>query len=246
MTLAQLKKTLNTGNYTPKTEEELLAQAQNRYAAEYGEKRLAAQQSYDQGTAALAEQEAVLAGEYQTQMADSMRNTQAQLSQADRDALSKGMQRSSYRAASMNNIRAAGEGSLNALRQGLLQTQERLTRERAQLATRLADTLAQYDISFEADVQAYLDTLRDQEYDREVAANQYADKIARALYEYELKAGKGGGSGSSGKKDSSGTKQEKAGDTEKTKNLSMLKSLLSGASSTISSTVGKLGAAVKK
>ena len=79
MTLSQLKQALNTGTYTPKTEEELLTQAQNRYTAEYGEKKLAAQQAHDRSLAALAEQEAQLGTAYAAQAADSRRNVQTQL-----------------------------------------------------------------------------------------------------------------------------------------------------------------------
>ena len=202
MTLKELTKALGGNEYAPRSEEELLEQANRRYASEYGEKRLAARQAYETADAALAEQMGRTAVGYESQMDNVARQTRASLSEAERSALAKGMQRSSYNAMGLANIQAAGDSGIAAMRQNLLDEQSSLEAQRARIAGQLADKLAQYDISFESDVQAYLDELRNQQYERETAAKKYADKISMALYEYGLKAGGGysGGSKATGAK----------------------------------------------
>ncbi len=192
MTLAELTQALGGGGYTPKSEEEMEAQARRRYQGEYDARRLGARQTYEEGDAALSRQMAGLDQGYEDQMARLMRETDKSVRESGRGALMRGMQRSSYSAQTQAGIREAGLNGLAGLRQSLMDEKNALEERRALLARQLADKLAQYDVSYATDVQAYLDTLRDKEQERAREAKEYADKIAMALYEYGQKAAKGG------------------------------------------------------
>ena len=199
MTLAELTQMLSGSGYVPKTEEELEQQAQRRYRTEYDARKLGARQAWEQGDLALVQRLAGLDKTYEGQMEKLAADTRRGVSEADRSALMRGMQRSSYSAQTQAGIRQAGLSGLAGLRQSLLDEKSALEAQRAQLASQLADKLAQYDISFSTDVQAYLDTLRDREQERAREAREYADRIAMALYEYGQKAAKGGYAGGGGK-----------------------------------------------
>lgn len=207
VSLSELEKTLKNPTYVPKTEEEMLAQAQNRYAATYDAQRLAAQQAAERSDLALQQQRASLADSYARQMEDAQKQTARTLSSNDRYSMQRGMQRSSYNAQRLANIMLEGNEAVGDIARAQTAAEGNIDAQRAQNEAQLAALLAQYDTNEAAEIQAYLDDLRDKEYEREQAANQYANNIAMALYEYGQKAGSGGGGGggSASKTSSAGT-----------------------------------------
>jgi len=133
-----------------------------------------------------------------------------------RNALGRGMQRSSYIGATVGNIGIKG----NEAQQAILKNQEGTVRnyaeQQALASQQLAAQLAQYDKGQLADQLAYQDELEAREYDRGMTAADRANQLATDIYNAELYAtekglfgyqrGVGGG-GSSKKSSSSGGKK---------------------------------------
>ena len=124
-----------------------------------------------------------------------MRNVQDSIASADRYTVTRGMQRSSYGAANRANIQNRGNQSLTALLRQYAMDANGIANNRTLLAQQLADTLAQYDTDYQNDVLAYMDEQRQTDYDRRVAAEQYANQLQMQLFEYSRKYGSSGGSG---------------------------------------------------
>ena len=215
MKLSELEKALKQPTYTPLTEEQMQAQAQARFASQYDAQRMAARQAYDMTDLALQQQRAGLDTGYARQAEQAQKQTMQALSSADKYSLQRGMQRSSYNAANLTNIHDQGNQALNDIAAALTQAQGNIDAQRAQLAQQLAQALGQYDTSQQTDIQAYIDTLRQQEYERGQAANQYANQLLMALYEYGKGSG-GGGGGSYSSKSTGGTTSATSAATQPT------------------------------
>jgi len=87
----------------------------------------------------------------------------------------------------------------------------------ALLSQQLAQQLAGFNTQQQSDIQAYIDQLRQQEYERATAAKQYADELQMRLYEYTQAAKKssgGGGSSGGGSKAPAAATQPKANSFE--------------------------------
>ena len=200
ISLAELQKQLAQAVYTPLTDEQMMQQAQNKYASLYDQQRTAAQQAFDQTALALQQQRDQLAVNYGQQYSAAEKATRQSLSNADRYSIQRGMQRSSYNNANLANIGLEGNKTLNAILQGLTTAQGDVDERTALLSQQLAQQLAGFNTQQQSDIQAYIDQLRQQEYERATAAKQYADELQMRLYEYTQAAKKsgGGGGGSSG------------------------------------------------
>lgn len=214
MSLSELQKALKQPTYTPLTEEQMQAQAQTRFASQYDAQRMAARQGYETTDLALQQQRAGLETGYARQAEQAQKQIMQALSSADKYSLQRGMQRSSYNAANLTNINDQGNRALNDIAAALTQSQGNIDAQRTQLAQQLAQALAQYDTSQANDTQAYIDTLRQQEYERGQAADQYANQLLMALYEYGK--GSSGGGGSYSSKSTSGTASAASAATQPT------------------------------
>src|SRR5699024_1518422 len=104
--------------------------------------------------------------------------------EADRHALSRGMQRSSYNAQTLSNIRLAGDRAQGEIAQAQTDAENAIARERALATGQLAQTLAQMRENYASDVAAYADTMREREYERARSSLEYANELTQALYEY--------------------------------------------------------------
>jgi len=200
ISLTELQKQLQQAVYTPLTDEQMQQQAQNKYASLYDQQRTAAQQAFDQTALALQQQRDQLAVNYGQQYSAAEKAIRHSLSNADRYSVQRGMQRSSYNNANLANIGLEGNKTLNAILQGLTTAQGDVDERTALLSQQLAQQLAAFNTQQQSDIQAYIDQLRQQEYERTTAAKQYADELQMRLYEYTQAAKKsgGGGGGSSG------------------------------------------------
>lgn len=178
--IAQIQK--NQQAYTPLTQQQMQEQATNRYKAVYDQKKLTAQQTYDTSDQALAQQLAGLQATYDKQREQSRENTALTYSAADRQALSRGMQRSSYNNATLANINLKGNEELQSISDTQAAQEKNIGEQRTLLAQQLANQLAQYDEAQQAEILAYMDELSAREYDRAQNANQ----LAMQLYEYQF------------------------------------------------------------
>ena len=233
-TLENLIAQLQGGDsYTPLTQEEIQKQAAQRYQSVYDQKRLTAQQTYENEDAALARELSGLQKNYDQQRASASAQTKAAYSQADRHALSRGMQRSSYNEANLANISLAGEKALQEIGRRQTEAEDGIADQRTELSQQLAQTLSKYDADQRNDELAYLDQLEAREYDRATASANTRNELAMKIYEYqhqleqeaaeqarwqaEFKAKYGSGSSA---KSSGGSSKKKTTAQEKTKTVS--------------------------
>ena len=200
VSFADLQKQLTQAAYTPLTDEQMQQQAQNRFASTYDQQRIGAQQAFDQTALALQQQRDQLAVNYGSQYSAAEKATRQSLSNADRYSIQRGMQRSSYNNATLANIGLEGNKTQNAILQGLTTAQGDVDEQSTLLQQQLAQQLSAFGTQQQSDIQAYIDQLRQQEYERTTAAKQYADELQMRMYEYTqaAKGSSGGGGGSSG------------------------------------------------
>lgn len=195
MSLNELTQKLNQETYVPRTDEQLKSEAENRYASIYGQKKLTAQQNYDASDLAYQKQLQSLTDTLALNQQALQRETANSIANANRYQVTRGMQRSSYGAANNARLEAAGDANLAQLLRQYGTDAGNIESNRTLLARQLADTLAQYDIDYLNDINAYIDEQKQIDYDREQAALQNQNQILMALYEYGKAAGGGGGGG---------------------------------------------------
>lgn len=171
--------------YKPLTQEEIRKQSEQRYQSVYDEKRLSAKQNYENEDAALARELAGLQKSYDDRRASASAQTKHAYSQADRHALSRGMQRSSYNEATLANIDLAGNADLRRIDEAQTEHEIQIGEKRTLLGKQLSDTLSQLSASQRSDELAYADELAAREYDRGVNSANTANQLAMKLYEYQ-------------------------------------------------------------
>jgi len=172
-------------SYKPLTQEEIQKQAAQRYQSVYDQKRLSAQQTYESEDAALARELSGLQKSYDEQRASSAAQTKLTYSQADRHALSRGMQRSSYTEGTLANIGLAGDAAQREIDQVQTEHEAQIGEKRTLLNNQLSQTLRQLSADQQSDEQAYADELSAREYDRRVNSQNAANQLAMQLYEYQ-------------------------------------------------------------
>ena len=219
MTVQELTDALNMETYTPRTDEQLRTEAENRYNSVYNQRRQTARQNYAARDLAFQQQLAPLQDTLANNQQDLMRSVQDSIASADRYTVTRGMQRSSYGAANRANIQNRGNQSLTALLRQYATDANGIANNRTLLAQQLADTLAQYDTDYQNDVLAYIDEQRQTDYDRRVAANQYANQLQMQLFEYSQKHGSSGGGGGSRRSYAGSGQQNDPGDSGNTDSL---------------------------
>lgn len=182
-TLEELQRQLNMNSYTPKTDEQIAQEAQNKYKSQYDAQRLAAQQQAEATDLGLQQQLNQLGTSYDRQMEEAQKATRQAMSRFDRYSLGRGMQRSSYNAASLANLNAQGNKTLNDIQQQRTDQEGNIAAQRALAQQQLAAQLANLDTGYASDVQAAIDALRDQEYERGQAGQQYTNNLLMQLYQ---------------------------------------------------------------
>ena len=222
--LEDLIATLNSNNtaYTGKTDAELRQEAENMYAAAYDQYRFDAQQKYNTSDLALQQQMAGLQATYDRQREQSAENYRQNYAQADRQALSRGMQRSSYNNATLANINLAGSKAQDYINETQAAQEKNIGEQRALLSQQLASQLEQYSKAEQQEILAYVDQLKNREYDRLTASMNTQNQLAMQIYEYQFQKeqadleqsrwaaefnaqyGGGGGGGGGGRKPKSG------------------------------------------
>lgn len=190
-TIEELQKKLNsniytpkTDEYTPKTDEQIRPEAQNKYKGTYEQNRLNAQQACDMTAQQLRNQPATLGTAYEQQAETAKGATAASISAADRNSISRGMQRSSYNAATLANLQNQGNETIADIMEDRTAAEAALA-EQQTLAAQQLQQLAQLDSSCASDVQAAIDTLKEQEYARQIESEQYVNNLLMQLYEME-------------------------------------------------------------
>lgn len=171
--------------YTPMTQQEIQAQAQRRYQTVYDQKRLSARETYEHSDSALARELSALQDTYDERRAQTSAQTRQTYAQANRQSMSRGMQRSSYTGATLANIDLAGDAALNALSGEQSRLEGNIARQRTELSQQYARELKALNTAQQADTLSYADELTAREYDRARESREAADKLALQLYEYQ-------------------------------------------------------------
>ena len=240
----------NSKPYTPLTEAEMEAQAKRKYQSVYDQNRLSAQQQYDTGKLANEQALRTQLDQYALQQEQSRENYARAQADAVRNALGRGMQRSSYIGATVGNIALKG----NEAQQAILKNQEGTVRNYAEnqalLANQLAAQMAQYDKNQLADQLAYQDELEAREYDRGLAAGDRLNQLYTDIYNAQLyatehnlfgyKKNPGGGSSGSSKKSGSSSGGKKNPTENDTSGFNNLMNSLGGSSSSASQTAAAM------
>lgn len=173
-----------TSSYVPKTSDQIRQQAQGEYQSYYDQLRLAAQQAQARNDLALQQQREGLQRTYDKQREASQKEYENAYSRADRQQLSRGMQRSSYTAQVLANLTKEGAEAQQELWDAQGAAEGNIDAQRTQLAAQLADQLSQYSASEAADVLARIKQLEDQEYDRVRENDQYKNSLSAQIYQF--------------------------------------------------------------
>ena len=177
-----LQRQYENAQYSVRTADQRQAQAQQEYQTYYDQLTRAARQQQEQNDLRLVQQRDALAAEYDRNRQKSAQQYAQAYSQADRQLLSRGMQRSSYGAQTLANVALAGaEAQADIYRQQTAQENE-IEDQRTQLAQQLEQTLAGYSAEQAADILKRVNELEQQDYERSVSAAERQTNIAQQLY----------------------------------------------------------------
>lgn len=186
-----------TGEYTPKTADQIQQQAAGEYKTYYDQQRLSAQQAYDRNRLALEQQLAGIGRSYDKAREASAREYGDAYSQADRALLGRGMQRSSYGMQTLGNLAQRGLEAQQNIWDQQTQAEGNINAQQTQLAQQLADQLRQYDTSEQDATLARIRELEDQEYQRGVTNQNTRNQLSTQIYEY-LRENNGSSGGNNG------------------------------------------------
>lgn len=179
---------LEQPSFTARTEAELQQAAQNRYASYYDQLNQAAQQAYDRTSLAYQNQLSNMAPAYAKQMDEARLATTQAVSNVGRNALARGMGRSTYNLATMANVNLQGNKTLNSIQEALTNAQNTVNSQSAQAAEQLAQTLAGYGRNRASDILSYIDEQRQSDYAKELEALQYRNNLLMQLYQLKPKS----------------------------------------------------------
>lgn len=171
--------------YTRRTDDDLQRIAKQQYQSYYDQLRRAAQQKADRETLALENQRAGIQRSYAQQQEESAKQYRQAYSQADREILRRGMQRSSYGAQRLANVSLEQAKAAQKIQDAQAGAEGNLDAQIAQLQGQLADTMAGYDAGQAADIMARYNELQAEEYDRAREAEQYAESIRQFQTQYD-------------------------------------------------------------
>lgn len=194
----ELAESLSASQFTPKTDAELRSQAETMYKNQRDQAILSAQQSHDSSVAALNSQLAALDTAYARQTEQQKQATAASRANADRQSLSRGMQRSSYNNATLANIDLAGEKALAQIAQNQTNDVNSVNSQIAQLQQQLQQNISSANSSFENSVLAKLAELQADQYSKQQTADATNNDILMQLYQLQKNAESSKSSGSSG------------------------------------------------
>ena len=196
LTYGELYNTLS--QYTPRTPEDINARAAAMLDSQYANARLAAQQQSDRNVLAVQNQLDALGTSYDRNIQDLAEQFRQTLSQADRNALRKGMQRSSYAAATRANIGIKGAEAAGQVLENRTNQENALNAQIAQYQQQLADQLGQMDRNYQTDLQAKINELEDQDFQRQQAQNELLLNLYQLGDKQNSGQSSGSGSGSGG------------------------------------------------
>ena len=178
-----LQRQYENSQYTARTDEERQQQAENQYSSYYNQLRQAAEQSAAQNDLALQQQREGLQGSYDQQRLEQQRQYYQSYGQADRQLLSRGMQRSSYGANALARVSAENMRAQQKINEAQTGAEAQIDQQRTQLQQQLQEKLSGYAADQAKDVLARTQELESEDYNRSVAAAERQTNIANQLYQ---------------------------------------------------------------
>lgn len=180
--IEELAAALEKFNYTPRTEAERRAQSESLYRTQLEQALRNAQQTYAESDLALANQLIGLDTGYDRQRQSQEEAIRSAISQADRHALSRGMQRSTYNNATLANLQTKGNEALARIEENRANDRAGVEAQRAQLSRNLARAREGANADFESQVIAAMQKMADEDYQRKLAADQNNNSTQLQLY----------------------------------------------------------------
>ena len=174
--------------------------AKNRYQAAYDQKRLESQQAHQQTDLALEQQKGQVSQNFDKQLEQSIISYRNAHSQAGRQSVRQGMQRSSYAAQTLGNILVAGNKVADEIGTNKTTALGNIEQQRSLLAQQLANQLKSFGSQQQSDELTYMDDLeaRDQQQANWLAEfNESVRQFNASLAAKGASGGGGGGGGSS-------------------------------------------------
>ena len=180
--IEELAAALEKFNYTPRTEAERRAQSENLYRTQLEQALRNAQQTYEESDLALANQLIGLDTGYDRQRQSQEEAIRSAISQADRHALSRGMQRSTYNNATLANLQNKGNEALARIEENRANDRAGVEAQRAQLSRNLARAREGANADFQNQVLAEMQRMADEDYQRRLTADQNNNNTQLQLY----------------------------------------------------------------
>lgn len=206
-TVDELAKQLQNTKYGEKTNDELRTEAENMYKNQLEQSKLSAQQSYDSTALELNNQLTELNKSYDKQYQQQQQATVQSKQNADLQALSRGMQRSTYNNATLANLDVAGNKALGQIEQNRTDSTNEVNSQLALLQKQLQENLSSAQSTYENNVISKLQELLDQQYTRQQQYESTSNDLAFKLYELQkAAAASSSSSGGSRSTSSSATK----------------------------------------
>ena len=166
--------------YTAKTAEEIQGQAATEYQSYYDQLKLAAQQQTASQDLLYQQQKSGLGTTYGTQVTASQKEYANTYSQAARETLSRGMQRSTYNNQTLANVNTKAAEAKQTIYNAQAAAESNIEAQRTSLASQLAAQIMQYDASQAADIQKRIAEIGTEEYQKT------QDDIANTLNQAQL------------------------------------------------------------
>ncbi len=182
-TFENLMANLQRNPYTPLTEAEMLQQAKNRYDPIFNQNKLSAEQANEKSALALQQQLEALQPVYDKQREGTAEAFTKARSTTDRQAQTRGMQRSSFNTATLANIDTQGAKAQDEINAAQVRDENAIGQQKSQNAQQLAQYIQQLENDYATNVAAYQDAIRNQDYDRAFAAKQYANQLEQYLFD---------------------------------------------------------------
>ena len=181
--IEELAAALTKLSYNPRTEQQRREQSENLYRNQLNQALLSAQQQYDTSDLALQQRLTGLETATQRQIEAQRQNTANAISAADRQALSRGMQRSTYNNTRLANLQLKGNEAEAQIRQNQTDQEDAVAAQRALLAQQLAQNQTAAQSQFQNNVIASMQQMEDQDYQRGLAADQFNSNTQLQLYQ---------------------------------------------------------------
>ena len=189
---------IQIGSSSARDEEELRNLAENLYKAQLTSALENAQNTYNTESANVASQRDIINQNYDNQRDSQMANNQQSVAAVDRASMGRGMQRSSYNANNVANLRASGDEALNKIEQARTNALNALGQQQNALNTNYQNSVNSANSQYQSNVIARIQQMQDN--DRTAAENARNNDNSTLLNLAQLvqKYGGSGGSNSSG------------------------------------------------